>query len=299
MKAIKNLKWSTCIVLLTFSAAESQDVKIGLSTSSDGRELITYLISEPVCNGQGISQASITIRWDKGSAGPSKDATPLLDRMNISCGKGGEEYPDSNNFDYLFCSIEPSPNSNIDLSFQSGQAVPFFSMSLEEVGSWMLEDLDGETVIPGNDTTKPYVNIQNSPCATASSDNRNYLQIDGANGLSGNELSYDVQSVSNAGLEVKNETEGRGPTGYHLRQAYPNPFTDKAHLSYLSPKSEEVTIDLFDANGTLVQNIFEGMIPSGQERYFSIVGGSLTAGTYFYRAQTASYLGKSRSITLL
>jgi len=299
LKSFRSIGLSIATLLLVVTALNGQDVKVGLMTNDDGRELIAYLISEPQCNGQGISQASLTIRWEKGTAAPSKDATVFLDKMNISCGRGGDDFPESNNFDYLFCSIEPSPNSNIEVDFQSGQAIPFFSMSLDAVGTWMLEDLDGDTVIPGNDTTKPYVNIQNSPCNTAASDNRNYFQIDGANGMSGNELSYDVQSVSNAGLEVNSENEKPKSTGFHLRQAYPNPFVDKAQLTYLAPKTEQVSIDLFDTSGVVVQNIFSGTIASGQERSFSIEGEDLSSGTYFYRAESDSFVGKSRSITLL
>jgi len=175
------------------------DVQLGLSVSDDGLKITTYLISEPICSGSGISQATVTIRWAKGLPGLNPNVTPELPNMNVSCLQGGVQVPDSPTHDFLFCSIEPDPNTNIPITFAAGVEIPFFTADVQGIGFWELEDLDNTTVLPGNDATKPYLNIQDIDCNTAASDQRNYIQIDPAGGVAANDLAYDEREVTNEG----------------------------------------------------------------------------------------------------
>ena len=175
------------------------DVQLGLLLSDDGLNVSTYLKSEPVCNGNGISQATVTIRWAKGLPGLKPTVVPELPNMNVSCLQSGVDVPESPTHNFLFCSVEPDPNTNIPISFVAGEEIPFFTAEVEGIGIWELEDLDNATVLPGNDATKPYLNIQNIDCNTASSDQRNYIQIDAVGGVAANDLAYDVREVSNEG----------------------------------------------------------------------------------------------------
>lgn len=183
--------------------SQAQDVQLGLSVSDDGLLVTTYLISEPACSptgADGISQGTVTIRWPKGETPLLADVRPDLPNMTISCLEGGNGVPESANFDFLFCSIEPSPNTNIPITFESGVEVPFFTANVGGIGTWELEDVSGETVIPGVDATKPYLNIQGIDCNTATSDSRNYIQIDPVGGVAANDLAYDVMEISNEDL---------------------------------------------------------------------------------------------------
>lgn len=183
--------------------SQAQDVQLGLSVSDDGLLVTAYLISEPACSptgADGISQGTVTIRWPKGETPLLADVRPDLPNMTISCLEGGNGVPESANFDFLFCSIEPSPNTNIPITFESGVEVPFFTANVGGIGTWELEDVSGETVIPGVDATKPYLNIQGIDCNTATSDSRNYIQIDPVGGVAANDLAYDVMEISNEDL---------------------------------------------------------------------------------------------------
>jgi len=182
------------------SSVVDNSIQLGLSMSEEGKILTTYLKSDPICSGDGISQGTVTIRWPKnGTALLSDTVTPALPGMNVSCINGGDGIPESQSHDFMFCSIEPDPNTNIAINFQTGQEIPFFTVNVAGVGYWQLEDLSGVTVLPGIDATKPYLNIQNIDCASAVSDQRNYILIDEKDGTAANILAYDVQEITNEG----------------------------------------------------------------------------------------------------
>ena len=75
---------------------------------------------------------------------------------------------------------------------------------------------------------------------------------------------------------------------YELKNAYPNPFNPITTISFSIPQSELVSINIYDINGYLVQNVKEGYYGAGNYSE-SIDGSSLTSGAYFIRLETDDY----------
>ncbi len=82
-------------------------------------------------------------------------------------------------------------------------------------------------------------------------------------------------------------------TGYSLSQNYPNPFNPETTISYSIPKSEHVTLKVFDLLGQEVATLVDEYKSAGTYNVvFSVKtrhGASLQSGIYFYRLQCGSY----------
>jgi hypothetical protein len=78
------------------------------------------------------------------------------------------------------------------------------------------------------------------------------------------------------------------PTVVALRSA-PNPFTERAVVSFDLPRESRVRLAAFDLSGRRVQTIFEGTAPAGTHQVdwdASRTGGRLGPGVYFLRLET-------------
>lgn len=83
------------------------------------------------------------------------------------------------------------------------------------------------------------------------------------------------------------EPSSRVP-GYALLQNYPNPFNPMTTIEYILPKSEYVTLRLFDVLGREVLTVHEGYETAGTHRT-QVHGQSLPSGVYFYRFQAGKF----------
>jgi hypothetical protein len=63
-------------------------------------------------------------------------------------------------------------------------------------------------------------------------------------------------------------------------QATPNPFTESMNISLNLTKESNVTLRLYNINGSLVSNVFEGSAPAGANSY-NVKSTGLNAGMYF------------------
>lgn len=75
---------------------------------------------------------------------------------------------------------------------------------------------------------------------------------------------------------------------------YPNPFTDKATISFMLDEDNTARIDIYDLSGKLIQTIFNSKVKKGEENKAEFNGESLPAGTYIYKLSTtkSSKIGK-------
>jgi hypothetical protein len=64
--------------------------------------------------------------------------------------------------------------------------------------------------------------------------------------------------------------------------AYPNPASDVINLKVSSISNDKSSIKLYDLLGVEILNIYDGIIPAGTERNFSIPGSGLNPGAYYY-----------------
>jgi hypothetical protein len=67
---------------------------------------------------------------------------------------------------------------------------------------------------------------------------------------------------------------------------YPNPFNEQAKVRFTSAQSGAVTLQIYDLQGRLVQNLFSGLAVEGVSQEVAIEGIHWPAGTYLLRLQT-------------
>jgi len=78
------------------------------------------------------------------------------------------------------------------------------------------------------------------------------------------------------------------PVDFNLSQNYPNPFNPVTTIKYQIPKSDYVSITIYDQLGKEIQRIFEGNQKAG---YYQVTvdGSNLASGIYFFRINTADF----------
>jgi len=82
---------------------------------------------------------------------------------------------------------------------------------------------------------------------------------------------------------------GTIPTGYSLSQNYPNPFNPVTNIRFELPKSEYVSLKLYDMLGNEVQKLVDGNHQSGVYN-ITVDGTNLSSGVYFYTLRTSSFV---------
>jgi xylan 1,4-beta-xylosidase len=97
-------------------------------------------------------------------------------------------------------------------------------------------------------------------------------------------------------------TEDPGTMAAHATQSLsdfsiaPNPVDDKVTVTYVPNKSEKLTIRMYDLQGRVVRNVFEGQGTEGSVNRFVVDRKGLVAGTYFVRVITP---GDNRQLALI
>jgi hypothetical protein len=87
-------------------------------------------------------------------------------------------------------------------------------------------------------------------------------------------------------------------SAFVLTGAYPNPFNPETRFSLAVRKSQPVRVDVFDALGRHVVNLYDGPMVANQAVEFTLEGQSLPGGLYIYRA-TGRDFAASRKVLLL
>jgi len=101
------------------------------------------------------------------------------------------------------------------------------------------------------------------------------LQTPGGNKSSTYDVSVDFDAIP-VGMPEIPDKPNYGATNF------PNPFTSNTNLSYTLENKGMVKIALYDMNGKVVENIFEGQQVAGTHE-FSIDGSSYSSGMYFLK----------------
>ena len=87
------------------------------------------------------------------------------------------------------------------------------------------------------------------------------------------------------------------PQTYSLGQNYPNPFNPSTRIPFSLPKSERVTIEIYDLLGRLVARLLNEQKESG---YYQVTWDAhgQASGVYLYRLQAGSFT-QTRKFMLL
>ncbi len=90
---------------------------------------------------------------------------------------------------------------------------------------------------------------------------------------------------------------GEIPKDYTLRQNYPNPFNPVTQIDFTLPKTEFITLDIFNILGEKVETLVSNEMPAGT---YTVTwdATAVPSGIYFYRINTDSF-SKTRKMILL
>ncbi len=145
--------------------------------------------------------------------------------------------------------------------------------------------------------------------ANGNTGNRTALQL---KSLKNGTYYWQVQAIDNAYLgsmftqeqqfkvdhnPVSNEGEFELPNVLELKQNYPNPFNPSTNIQFSVPKSEHVTLNVFDITGRLVAEIVNGRVKAGAHKY-TFDASHLASGLYIYRLQVGTK-AITRKMTLI
>jgi hypothetical protein len=121
---------------------------------------------------------------------------------------------------------------------------------------------------------------------------RNNPEIPGANGWFTKFYSRDT-TINRPYLQITavniEENKGGDPGGLQVR---PNPVREKASITFSLPKSGNLSVCLYDAEGRKIKTLKEGNAASGR-MCFQLNSKGISAGVYFLKAE----FGNSISIT--
>ena len=97
-----------------------------------------------------------------------------------------------------------------------------------------------------------------------------------------------ADSNEDIGTRSVNTAESNIPFTYRLGQSYPNPTTDIAYIDFALPRTEGVTLKLYDMKGRCVATPVEGELPLGIHS-IPVDVSALAGGVYLYRLETPNF----------
>jgi hypothetical protein len=114
------------------------------------------------------------------------------------------------------------------------------------------------------------------------------------------------ENIENAMMSINLESIGK-PKRNALLQNYPNPFNPETWIPYRLTKNEMVSIDIYDASGSLIRRLTPGFKSAGfyhsrkKAAYWdgnNSLGERVTSGVYFYQLTTKSFQQTRRLVVL-
>jgi len=102
--------------------------------------------------------------------------------------------------------------------------------------------------------------------------------------LAGRGLAYEADDFIVVDVIAKSVV----PANYFLSQNYPNPFNSETRLTFGMPEAGDVSINVYDVAGRLVQNVMKGRMDAGT--HVAVVNGrNLAAGVYIIRMESTDF----------
>jgi len=112
--------------------------------------------------------------------------------------------------------------------------------------------------------------------------NANFIAFDSTGGI-----------ITDQPVAVENET----PVAFAVAQNSPNPFNPTTTINFTVPKSDRVTVEVFNVAGQKVETLVNGAMSAGKHSVVWNAAGK-SAGVYFYTVKAGSF-SKTVKMTLL
>ena len=87
------------------------------------------------------------------------------------------------------------------------------------------------------------------------------------------------------------------PGSYKLEQNYPNPFNPVTEIKYSIPRSEKVSLAVFDIDGNKIQQLVN-KVQAGGIYSVKFSSGNYASGVYFYRLRAGNFTDVKKMIIL-
>lgn len=87
---------------------------------------------------------------------------------------------------------------------------------------------------------------------------------------------------------VKDFAKPAATLDYRLEQNYPNPFNPGTSISYSIPKTEKVTLEIYNTLGQKIATLVDMVQPAGSYQV-QVDGSKWSSGIYFYKLSTANF----------
>jgi uncharacterized protein (DUF362 family) len=123
-----------------------------------------------------------------------------------------------------------------------------------------------------------------------SSTTDNYLYLLNAKGIGTNQLS-EIRLVGDGTGLVTSVAENSGPSQpreFQLCSNFPNPFNPSTMIVFFLPRTERVTLRVYDITGRTIETLIDGEVPAGEHRMQWSAQG-LASGVYFCRMEAAHF----------
>ena len=87
------------------------------------------------------------------------------------------------------------------------------------------------------------------------------------------------------------------PVDFNLSQNYPNPFNPSTRINYSLPKSDNVSIKIYNELGREVSTLVNGFKTAGTYE-ITFDGANLSSGIYFYKLQTTGFTATKKMLLI-
>jgi hypothetical protein len=120
--------------------------------------------------------------------------------------------------------------------------------------------------------------------------NYRMIENDGSFGLHNPFYTIAVLYASIGAIVGIEQHIGEVPTVYNLSQNYPNPFNPSTKIDFSIPKSEFVTLKVFDISGREVASLVNQRLLTGKYTVTFDNTNGLSSGVYFFRLVAGNYV---------
>ncbi len=118
----------------------------------------------------------------------------------------------------------------------------------------------------------------------------NYLYMLNEKGVGTNNLSEIKLVGDGTGMitSVRQNVKAAQPSKFQLCSNYPNPFNPSTMIVFYLPRTEYVTLKIYNITGREIETLIEGEVPAGEHRLQWSAQG-LASGVYLCRMQTKDF----------
>jgi bacillolysin len=212
--------------------------------------------------------------------------------------------PNAQQVDRLFSPIVSLSGSNPVLTFWAGYNYYWTSnyevnVYLTKPGSLEPDQVVWRIKVEGNDGGEEWTWHECTVDLGSVAGRQNVRLLWEYRGLDGDMFALDgVQLVIRSGGQAVESPKDISHSGFTLVRNYPNPFNDETTLAYQLQHSGEVTLQIFNINGELIETLMNREVHSAGTftKHWNAAG--VSSGIYFYRLTTPDGVAMGKAIMM-